>query len=118
MVAWSEKGVCEQFHKTVGNEFCPIAFRKEVHHSIVQAQLDGWLAMRRIATLSELLRANLIKAKLQRVAHRGPCGNLNINSALCSLFGPSIRKIVGVTASPDTGADSRSASSLTRRTIL
>ncbi len=37
-------GICERFHKTVLNEFCRIAFRKKIYHTLdeLQADLDIW----------------------------------------------------------------------------
>jgi hypothetical protein len=38
-------GICERFHKTIGNEFYAVAFRRTVYTSLaqLQADLDVWL---------------------------------------------------------------------------
>ena len=38
-------GICEQFHKTVLNEFYRVAFRKKLYHrqEELQQDLNGWL---------------------------------------------------------------------------
>jgi transposase InsO family protein len=38
-------GICERFHKTIGNEFYAVTFRKKVYHSLdeLQADADDWV---------------------------------------------------------------------------
>jgi hypothetical protein len=39
-------GICEQFHKTIGQKFYDVTFRKKVYKTIEQLQkdLDEWMA--------------------------------------------------------------------------
>lgn len=38
-------GLCERFHKTILHEFCQVAFRRKLYHSLeeLQSDLDAWL---------------------------------------------------------------------------
>jgi len=38
-------GICERFHRTMKDEFCSIAFRKKIYHSLeeLQRDVDQWL---------------------------------------------------------------------------
>lgn len=38
-------GICERFHKTIGDEFYAVAFRKKIYNTLdqLQADLDEWL---------------------------------------------------------------------------
>ncbi len=40
-----QNGICERFHKTIGQEFYNVAFRTKIYHSIegLQKDLDEWL---------------------------------------------------------------------------